>query len=297
MASIVFGRYSPYESVVHRLDARNKIFISILLMVAIFFRIGNWTTTLILSGTYLILLIVVMLLSRVSFLELFKSLMSMWFFVLLIFVIYVFLPAPAEIKATGHVAFYINGNYPIYYESFFQSAYIIVRIILMISLMMILTSTTKPMDLTYAFEWYMMPLKVIHFPVHEIAMTLSIALRFIPTLLDETERITKAQASRGVDFNRGGIFKRFRALISLIIPLFISAIDRSEQLADAMEARGFDPRQKRTKYRVLHYGLNDLVAFVLAGSFFAGVLTLFIFDNNGYPIDILNYFFGIETIF
>ena len=297
MASIVFGRYSPYESTTHKLDARNKIFLTILLMVAIFFRIGNWTTTLILSGVYLVLLIIVMIISRVSFLELFKSLKSMWFFVLLIFVIYVFLPASAEVKETGHVAFYIGGNYPIYYESFFQSAYIIARIILMISLMMILTSTTKPMDLTYAFEWYMMPLKVVHFPVHEIAMTLSIALRFIPTLLDETERITKAQASRGVDFNHGGLFKRFRALISLIIPLFISAIDRSEQLADAMEARGFDPRQKRTKYRILHFRLKDLVAFILVALFFAGVLTLFIFDKNGYPIDILNYFFGIETIF
>ena len=117
MASITFGRYSPYESPVHHLDARNKLFMAILLMVAIFFRIGNWTTTLIFSGVYLILLIILMIISKVSFIELFKSLKSMWFFVLLIFIIYVFLPAPAAIKETGHVAFYINGDYPIYFES------------------------------------------------------------------------------------------------------------------------------------------------------------------------------------
>ena len=98
----------------------------------------------------------------------------------------------------------------------------------MISLTMVLTATTKPMDLTYAFEWYMTPLKVIRFPVHEIAMTISIALRFIPTLLDETDRIMKAQSSRGVDFKHGKISSRLKAIVSLIIPLFISSFKRSE---------------------------------------------------------------------
>lgn len=268
----------------------------ILLMVMIFLRIGNWSTTYILCGVYLLFLIIIMLIAKISFLELFKSLKSMWFLVLFIFAIYVFLPATVEIKETGHVAFYIN-TYPIYWESFLQSGYIIFRLIMMIALMMLLTSTTTPMNLTYAFEWYMSPLKVIKFPAHEIAMTLSIALRFIPTLLDETERIQKAQASRGVDFNKGGIFKRFKAIISLIIPLFISAIDRSEQLADAMEARGFDPKMKRTRYRILKFHLRDLISLLFVLILFAGVLTLFIFDKNGYPIDILNFFFNIKTKF
>lgn len=296
MASVVFGRFSPYNTFVHRLDPRNKIFMVILLMVMIFLRIGNWSTTYILCGVYLLFLIIIMLIAKISFLELFKSLKSMWFLVLFIFAIYVFLPATVEIKETGHVAFYIN-TYPIYWESFLQSGYIIFRLIMMIALMMLLTSTTTPMNLTYAFEWYMSPLKVIKFPAHEIAMTLSIALRFIPTLLDETERIQKAQASRGVDFNKGGIFKRFKAIVSLIIPLFISAIDRSEQLADAMEARGFDPKMKRTRYRILKFHLRDLISLLFVLILFAGVLTLFIFDKNGYQIDILNFFFNIKTKF
>ena len=145
MAKVVFGRYSPYQTFTHKLDPRNKVFIVLLLMVAIFFQFGNWSTTLIFSGIYLLLLILWMIISKVSFLELFKSLGSMWFFVILIFAIYIFMPASAKVKATGHIAFSIN-NYPIYFESFFQAAYIITRIILMIALMMVLTSTTKPMD-------------------------------------------------------------------------------------------------------------------------------------------------------
>ena len=128
---------------------------------------------------------------------------------------------------------------------------------------MILTSTTKPMELTYGIEWYMLPLKVIKFPVSEIAMTLSIALRFIPTLLEETNRIMKAQASRGVDFTRGGLGKRLKAIITLIIPLFVSAIERSEELSNAMEARGYDPKAKRSKYRILHFSYRDIIAFLI----------------------------------
>ena len=117
----------------------------------------------------------------------------------------------------------------------------------MIALTMVLTSTTKPMDLTYAIEWYLTPLKLVKFPSHIVAMTLSIALRFIPTLLDETHRIMKAQASRGVDFDHGGLIKRLSAIVSLIIPLFVSAIGRSEELSNAMEARGYDPYGKRSR--------------------------------------------------
>ena len=169
---------------------------------------------------------------------------------------------------------------------------------MMISLTMVLTSTTKPMDLTYAFEWYMTPFKIISFPVSEIAMTLSIALRFIPTLLDETDRIMKAQASRGVDFNHGRLGKRIKAIISLIIPLFVSAIERSEELSNAMEARGYDPKAKRTRYRILHFSYRDILAFLIVGIIFGGILTLFIIDKNmESSLDILNILFGINVGF
>lgn len=167
---------------------------------------------------------------------------------------------------------------------------------MMISITMLLTSTTKPMDLTYGLEWYMTPLKYLHFPVHEVAMTLSIALRFIPTILDETDRIMKAQASRGVDFNRGGLFKRFKAVISLIIPLFVSSIERSEELSNAMEARGYDPKGKRSKYRLLKFHLSDLFTFIIIGLIFGSLLTLLIFDKQ-HQIDIIYFVFGVKVGF
>ena len=275
MSKITFGRYSPKHTFVHRMDPRNKIFLLILLMVAIFLQFTYWSTTLILSGVLLLFVIIFLIISRVSFFELFRSLATMWILIIVLMAAYIFIP----LSTYSHVAFYI-GTYPIYWDAFYQSGYIILRLIMMISLTMILTSTTKPMDLTYAFEWYMTPLRVIKFPTSEIAMTLSIALRFIPTLLDETDRIMKAQASRGVDFNHGGFGKRIKAIISLIIPLFISAIERSEELSNAMEARGYDPRAKRTRYRILRFSWRDIIGFFAVGLIFGGVLTCFIFDKN-----------------
>lgn len=293
MNNISFGRYTPYNTFTHKVDPRNKILLVILLMVAVFLQFHIWSTTLLLSAGLLIVFIFIMLFSRVSFLELFKSLKSMWFLVIMLLVLYVFIPNP-----TYKLECYrFNSHYAIYYDSFYQCGYIILRLILMIALTMVLTSTTKPMDLTYAFEWYMTPLKVIRFPVHEIAMTLSIALRFIPTLLDETDRIMKAQASRGVDFNHGGLGKRFKAVISLIIPLFVSAIQRSEELSDAMEARGYDPRAKRTRFRKLTFSWRDIIAFIFVGAIFGGILYLFIVDHTQEPVNLFMWIFKINPGF
>lgn len=293
MNNVTFGRYTPYNTFVHKLDPRNKILILILLMVAIFLKFTLWSTTLLLSAGMLLLLILLMTITRISFLDLFKSMKSMWFMVIFILAIYVFIPN----NSYTMVCYRFNDHYAIYWDSFYQAGYIILRLILMISLTMVLTASTKPMDLTYAFEWYMYPLKVIRFPVHEIAMTLSIALRFIPTLLDETDRIMKAQASRGVDFNRGNLFKRFRAVISLIIPLFVSAIQRSEELSDAMEARGYDPKGKRTRYRKLSFTYRDIIAFVIGGAIFGGILYLFIYDLNVETLDLFELFFHVNLGF
>ena len=109
----------------------------------------------------------------------------------------------------------------------------------------------------------MAPLKIIQFPVHEVAMTMSLALRFIPTLLDETGRIMKAQESRGVDFSGGKLSEKIRGIVSLIVPLFNSAFMRSDELANAMEARGYNPQGKRTKYRMLTFAKRDLFAFIV----------------------------------
>ena len=287
MSSMTFGRYSFRDTFVHRLDARNKIFLMILFMVGIFFQFHMWSTALIMSGLYLLILIIIMLVSRVSMLSLFKSLSGLWILIIFLMAIYIFIPNNNYYLPT---AFKID-SLEVKWDAFCQSGYIIMRLVLMIALTMILTSTTKPMDMTYAFEWYMTPLKPIRFPVHEIAMTLSIALRFIPTLLDETERIMKAQASRGVDFNHGGPFKRFGAIITLIIPLFVSALERSEELANAMIVRGYDPKAKRTRYRLLRFSWRDIIAFLFIGGIFAGIIVLFVFDRKS-PIDIVNIIFG-----
>ena len=275
MSNITFGRYTSYDTFVHRLDARNKLLLVILLIVGIFFQYKVWSTTIFISVVFLILLILLMIISKVSFIQLFNSLKGMWLLIIFMFAIYIFIPNP---NYTGPVAF--NIGFDVYYQAFYQAGYIILRLILMIALMMVLTSTTTPMNLTYAFEWYMTPLKLIRVPVHAIAMTLSIALRFIPTLLEESDRIMKAQASRGVDFNHGRLIKRFKAIISLIIPLFASAIDRSEELSNAMEVRGYDPTAKRTKYRILRFSYRDLISFILVGSIFAGIIVLFVYDQR-----------------
>ena len=284
MASMTFGRYTFRETYVHHLDARNKIFLMILFMVGIFFQFNMWSTSLILSGIYFVILLIIMIISRVSFLSLFRSLGGMWMFIIILMAIYIFIPNNNYYLP---VAFNV-GSLEVQWDAFCQTGYIILRLILMISLTMVLTSTTKPMDMTYAFEWYMTPLKVVRFPAHEIAMTLSIALRFIPTLLDETERIMKAQASRGVDFNHGGLFKRFGAVIALIIPLFVSALERSEELANAMIVRGYDPRAKRSRYRLLRFSWRDIIAFLFIGGVFAGIIYLFVIDTKENPLDLVN---------
>ena len=290
MASMTFGRYTFKETYVHHLDARNKIFLMILFMVGIFFQFHLWSTALLLSGLYLVILIIIMIMARINFFQLFKSLSGMWMFIIILMAIYIFIPNNNYYLPT---AFSI-GSLEVKWDAFCQSGYIIMRLILMLALTMVLTSTTKPMDMTYAFEWYMTPLKPIRFPAHEIAMTLSIALRFIPTLLDETERIMKAQASRGVDFNHGGLFKRFGAVIALIIPLFVSALERSEELANEMIVRGYDPRAKRTRYRLLRFSWRDLIAFLFIGGIFAGIIVLFVLDTKENPLDLINIIFHVK---
>ena len=293
MASMTFGRYTFRETYVHHLDARNKIFLMVLFMVGIFFQFNMWSTSLVLSGLYFLILLVIMIVSKVNFFSLFKSLSGMWMFIIILFAIYIFIPNNNYYLPT---AFNI-GSLEVKWDAFCQAGYIILRIILMIALTMVLTSTTKPMDMTYAFEWYLSPIKLIRpwrYFAHEIAMTLSIALRFIPTLLDETERIMKAQASRGVDFNHGGVFKRFGAVIALIIPLFVSALERSEELANAMIVRGYDPRADRTRYRLLRFTWRDAIAFIFIVGIFAGIIFLFVIDTKENPLDIINIIFGVK---
>ena len=269
MNNISLGRYVPYNSIIHRMDPRNKILCVIILMVAVFLKLPNYPTTFIVGGALALIILGILLIARVSIIDIFKSLRVLWFFIIVLLLVNILIP-PTSVE--GQTPLFYIGTLGIYLDSILQSLKIILRLILMIELTMVLTSTTKPLDLTYALEWYLTPLKVIKFPVHEVAMVISIALRFIPTLLDETTRIMKAQESRGVDFKHGKLSTRVKAIVSLIIPLFISAFQRSEELADSMEARGYNPTAKRTRYRILKFHWRDLLSVLFTGVILAGVI-------------------------
>lgn len=263
MNSVSLGRYVPYDSFIHRLDARSKIVSMIFLMVAVFLPFGNYATTFLMGGLTFIVVFSVFLFTRIRISALLKSLLSLWLMLVFLLLIYAITPRQDHLD---WISFYIGG-YPIYWASILDAAKIFVRLMLMIALSLSLTASTKPLDLTGAFEWYMFPLKLVAIPVSVWAMTLSLALRFIPTLLDDVERIMKAQAARGVDFKRGRFSKKVKALTSLIVPLFVSSISRSDELANAMEARGYDPNEKRTRYREMRFHLGDLFAVLLTGAY------------------------------
>ena len=285
MKGLTLGRYAPFNSFVHRLDPRSKLLILVLMMVAVFYGYTSQVMTFVMGGILLLLILVILLISRISIRQLFSSLRALWIMIIILLLINVLVPPIGASK----VAFSI-GSFNIFWESILQSAKIILRLVMMISLTLILTATTKPLDLTYALEWYMYPLKLIKFPTHEIAMTISIALRFIPTLLDETMRIMNAQASRGVDFEHGKIKEKIKAILSLIVPLFMSAFQRSEELANAMEARGYNPRAKRTRYRNLHWGAGDTFSLI-----FITVLTAGVIVTSAMNWNFIEMIFGIMT--
>jgi energy-coupling factor transport system permease protein len=259
------GRFVPYNSFLHRMDPRAKIFCLIALMVAVFLDFGySWTMTFTMDGIAAILVLTLLWSTHTGLTQVLKSLKSLWFMAIFLLLIYIFMPT----SSSDWIAFRIGG-YPIYWDSILNAAKILLRLILMIELTMVLTASTKPLDLTYAFEWYLHPFKYIGFPANEVAMTLSIALRFIPTILEDVGRIMKAQSSRGVDFSHGKIAAKFRAIVSLIVPLFVSSFVRSEELANAMECRGYDPKAKRSRYRRLAFSWWDLFETVFVASFLA----------------------------
>lgn len=252
MNNIALGRYLPLNSYIHSLDPRTKIIALILMMVAIFIPAG-WLGYLLIGTAVLILTMVAKL--KFSFLwRSMKPMLFMLFFLLIINVIVIH---------DGTVLFTI-GSFSIYSEALLQTLYIVVRLMLMIMLTTVLTATTKPLDLTLGIEDLLSPFKVIHIPAHEIAMMISIALRFIPTLIEETQRIMKAQASRGVDMEEGSFKEKLMAILSLIVPLFVSAFQHADDLANAMEARGYVPDRPRTRYKQLKMLKRDYITLSIA---------------------------------
>lgn len=276
MKNLSLGRYIPNNTFIHRLDPRTKIIAMILMLVIVFMEIGF-------LGYFIfgIFLLILLKISKVSLKTLLRLIKNMWIMFLFLFIINI-------ISFQRGTLIWDLGFFKLYDSGIYQTLYIIIRLVIMLSITTILTSSTKPLDMTYGLEYLMTPLKVIKFPTHEIAMIISIALRFIPTLLDETERIMKAQASRGSILSEGKLKDKIPAIISLIIPLFFSAFKRSDELADAMEARGYDPSSKRTRYRLLKFGGNDFAAFTLILLLTAGFVYLSI------NLDLIQSWLGIS---
>lgn len=258
MANMVLGRYIPLNTFLHRLDARIKILAFIAFIVAVFLNYGSNFQNFIILGAIFVILLVFIIIGRVSFLSILKSLTAIWVMMIFLFIINCLL------LRTGNVLFTIFG-YEIYDEAIYRSIYIIARLFLMITVASIFTSTTKPMEITSSLEWLLLPIgftKASRIAIHIFSMTFSLALRFIPTLADEANKIMQAQASRGVDFKHGKFKDRFKGIVSLIIPLFVSCFNRSDELANAMDARGYNPLGKRTKYNRRKWDYVDTICLI-----------------------------------
>jgi energy-coupling factor transport system permease protein len=269
MASLALGRYIPFNSFIHRLDPRVKLLAMVALMTSIFLRFSSVWMNLTMYAVLFLLIVSLMHIAHIRLSSMFKQLKALWVMMVFLLIINLLVPNTSEITT-----YFMVGPIRIYVSALLQTFYIVFRLILMLGLTLMLTGTTRPLDLTYAIEWYLTPFKIVRFPTHEVAMTIAIALRFIPTLLEETMRIMKAQASRGVDFVNGKLREKLRAIIALIVPLFISAFQRSEELANAMEARGYDPSAPRTRYRQLKWNTRDTWAFLVIVLVLTGMITL-----------------------
>lgn len=262
--SLIIGQYVPGESWIHRLDPRIKMIIIFLFVVFVFF--ANSVAS---YGLLTVFAITTALITKIQIRFISKGLKPVWFLIIFTFILHLF------VTREGTVIFELF-NFRIYSGAVIQGFAISLRFFLLILVTSLLTLTTTPIEITDAIESLLHPLKKIKFPVHELALMMSISLRFIPTLMQETEKISKAQASRGVDFKTGPIKDRIQAVIPLLVPLFVSAFKRAEELAMAMEARGYQGGEGRTKLRELTIEKRDIVALLL---FLLIIIGLFLLRN------------------
>lgn len=253
LKDITLGQYFPGNTLAHRLDPRTKLLAVVLYIVAIFNCRSAWA-----YGVMILTLIVAARISKVSAKALFRGLKPVLFIIAFTAVLNLFY-TPGEVLWTWWIL-------KITREGLRTAVAMVARITLLITGTFLLTYTTSPIQLTDGLETLLGPLKKLRVPVHELAMMMSIALRFIPTLIEETDKIMSAQKARGADFESGGLVQRAKALIPLLVPLFVSAFRRADELATAMECRCYHGGEGRTKLHVLHFAARDYVvlAFYLA---------------------------------
>ena len=258
LENVTLGQYFPGDSPLHRMDPRAKILCAVALIVAIFAASSFWG-----YGAMFLFIALCVALSRINVKFVVKGLKPVWVIILLTFVMNLFL-------STGGDVIFRWRFISVTRMGLVRAVQMAFRLALLICSTQILTLTTSPIALTDGLERLMRPLQKIGFPAHELAMMMSIALRFIPTLIEETQKIIKAQMARGADFESGNIVRRAKAMLPILVPLFVSAFRRADELAMAMEARCYRGGKGRTRMKITKFGTIDLCAALLT----AGILAL-----------------------
>ncbi len=261
---VAFGQYFPGKSLIHKLDPRAKILLLIGFLVIIFCTFNYFSLLLVILFTALMIFS-----SGVPAKFYFKSLKVIIFILVITSVLNLFYGTGEPIWQWGIIKLTVNGIN--------RAVFVTIRIICLILASSCLTFTTSPTELTDAIERLMKPLNKIHFPVHEIAMMMSLALRFVPTLLEETDKIMSAQKARGADMDSGNIIKRVKALMPVLIPLFVSAFRRAYEIATAMECRCYRGGSGRTKMKSIHMSKRDAFSFIALAAIICGVILCNIF--------------------
>jgi energy-coupling factor transport system permease protein len=267
MRGFAFGQYYPASSVLHRLDPRTKVLAAVIYIVTAFLCTNTISFALLfLSG------IVLMLVSRIPMKVVLRSVRALIFIMVFTALLNIFWVVDTSKGAEPLVEFWI---FTIYAKGIYHAVFILIRILAMvIGTGLFLTYTTTPIALTDAIESLLRPLARLHVPVHSFAMMMTIALRFIPTIMEETEKIMAAQKARGADFTQGSLAKRAKALIPIIVPLFASVFRRADELATAMECRCYHGGEGRTKLRILKYRGRDVMTLLVMLLFTAAVIAI-----------------------
>lgn len=264
LGDVTFGQYYNANSFVHKTDPRIKILLLIAYIVAVFLA-GNFLSL----AAVLVFLIIAVMFSSVPIGSVLRSIKAIFFLILFTAVLNVLFHVRSE---TDTVYFWVITK-----EGLLSAAFLASRLILLVTGSSLLTLTTTPVSLTDGLESLLKPLALIKFPVHELALIMSIALRMIPTLANETDRIICAQKARGADFESGNIISRLKALVPVLIPLIISALRRADELGDAMDARCYWGSKDRMKYKKLKLSFRDPVAVIFVGGLITGVVFLNIY--------------------
>ena len=270
LKDVTFGQYFPGNSLLHKADARFKVLILIEYIVIVLLANSAYAV-----GLGLLLTAFLMAVSGVKIRLLLKSVKPLIFVLVFTCLINLFL-------TRGSGAPLVDWSFiKIYKEGIRNAVAMLIRLLsLVLGTSVLISFTTSPLELTDALESLLSPLKKIKVPVHEFAMMMSIALRFIPTLIEETNKIISAQKARCADFDSGNIFKKLKAMVPILIPLFVSAVRRAEELADAMECRCYHGGKGRTKLNVMHAKLRDYIFLLAVTAIIAGVVVLNRYDAS-----------------